>query len=173
MICQTEETWIRNGRRANPGKRHLKPSGDIFEPSLVLCLVSPSAVMLKRALLDEVGVFDEGLPACEDYDLWLRIACRYPVFLIRQSLVVKEGGHPDQLSARFRGMDRFRIKALEKLLREGPLHESRKKTALTELSRKCQIYGTGCLKRGKKSEAAYYFKLPSTFEPPQDRKPCS
>ena len=173
MICQTEETWIRNGRRANPGKRHLKPSGDIFEPSLVLCLISPSAVMLKRALLDEVGVFDEGLPACEDYDLWLRIACRYPVFLIRQSLVVKEGGHPDQLSARFRGMDRFRIKALEKLLREGPLHESRKKTALTELSRKCQIYGTGCLKRGKKSEAAYYFKLPSTFEPPQDRKPCS
>ena len=173
MICQTEETWIRNGRHANPGKRHLKPSGDIFEPSLVLCLISPSAVMLKRALLDEVGVFDEGLPACEDYDLWLRISCRHPVFLIRQSLVIKEGGHPDQLSARFTGMDRFRIKALEKLLQESPLRESQKKTALTELSRKCQIYGTGCLKRGKKAEAAYYFELPSTFEPPQDPKPCS
>ena len=173
MICQTEETWIRNGRHTNPRKRHLKPSGDIFEPSLVLCLVSPSAVMLKRALLDEVGVFDEGLPACEDYDLWLRIACRYPVFLIRQSLVIKEGGHPDQLSARFTGMDRFRIKALEKLLQESPLRESQKKTALTELSRKCQIYGTGCLKRGKKTEAAHYFELPSTFETPQDQKPCS
>ncbi|MCD6294598.1 MAG: glycosyltransferase family 2 protein [Deltaproteobacteria bacterium] len=172
MICQTEETWIRNGRRTNPGKRHLKPSGDIFEPSLVLCLVSPSAVMLKRTLLDEVGVFDEGLPACEDYDLWLRIACRYPVFLIRQSLVIKEGGHPDQLSARFTGMDRFRIKALEKLLLESPLRESQKKAALTELSRKCRIYGTGCLKRRKKTEAAHYFKLPSTFETTQDQKPC-
>lgn len=172
MICQTEETWIRNGKRVNPGKRHLKPSGNIFEPSLALCLVSPSAVMLKRALLDEVGVFDEGLPACEDYDLWLRIACRYPVFLIRKSLVIKEGGHPDQLSARFKGMDRFRIKALEKLLLESPLRESQKRSALTELSRKCRIYGTGCLKRGKKAEAAHYFELPSTFETTQDQKPC-
>ena len=173
MICQTEETWIRNGRRVNPGKRHLKPSGHIFEPSLVLCLVSPSAVMLKRALLHEVGVFDEDLPACEDYDLWLRIACRYPVFLIRQSLVIKEGGHPDQLSARFTGMDRFRIRALEKLLRESPLSESQKKPALAELSRKCRIYGTGCLKRGKKAEAARYFELPSIFKTvQQDQKPC-
>jgi len=172
MICQTEETWIRNGKRVNPRNRHLKPSGDVFEPSLELCLVSPSSVMLKRALLEEVGLFDEDLPACEDYDLWLRIACRYPVFLIRQSLVVKEGGHADQLSARFPGMDRFRIMALVKLLQESPLSESQQKTALRELHRKCQIYGTGCLKRGKKAEGAHYLKLPSTFEMLQDKKPC-
>ncbi|MCG6879401.1 MAG: glycosyltransferase [Deltaproteobacteria bacterium] len=163
VICQTEETWIRNGKRVNPGKRHLKPSGNIFEPSLALCLVSPSAVMLKRALLEEVGVFDEDLPACEDYDLWLRIACRYPVYLIRQSLVIKEGGHPDQLSGRYKGMDRFRIKALVKLLRTGPLNALQKKAVLEQLSRKCHIYGTGCLKRGKKNEASYYLELPSKF----------
>jgi glycosyltransferase involved in cell wall biosynthesis len=172
-ICQTEETWIRNGRQVNPGKRHLKPSGDVFEPSLVLCLVSPSAVMLKRALLEEVGLFDETLPACEDYDLWLRIACRYPIFLIRQSLVVKEGGHSDQLSARFSGMDRFRIKALVKLLRESPLDERQKKAVLKELLRKCQIYGAGCLKRGKNAEAAHYLGLPSSFETAQDIETCS
>jgi glycosyltransferase involved in cell wall biosynthesis len=171
MICQTEETWIRNGKRANPRKRHLKPAGDVFEPSLALCLVSPSAVMLKRELLEKVGVFDENLPACEDYDLWLRIACRYPVYLIRQSLIVKEGGHPDQLSARFKGMDRFRIKSMVKLLQESPLSESQKKATLKELSQKCRIYGTGCLKRGKKAEAAYYRELPSTFETTQDEKP--
>ena len=173
MICQTEETWIRNGKRANPGKRHLKPSGDVFEPSLALCLVSPSAVMLKRELLEEVGVFDEDLPACEDYDLWLRIACRYPVFLIPQRLVIKEGGHPDQLSARFKGMDRFRIKSMVKLLQESPLRESQKKATLKELSRKCQVYGTGCLKRGKKTEGAYYLELPATFATKQDKRPCS
>ena len=171
LICQTEETWIRNGKRANPRKRHLKPAGDVFEPSLALCLVSPSAVMLKRELLEEVGVFDEGLPACEDYDLWLRIACRHPVYLIQQSLIVKEGGHPDQLSARFKGMDRFRIKSMVKLLRESPLSESQKKATLKELSQKCRIYGTGCLKRGKKSEATYYRELPSTFETTQDETP--
>lgn len=163
MINQTEEMWVRNKKRVNPRKRHLKPSGDIFDASLSLCLVSPSAVMLRRSLLDEVGLFDETLPACEDYDLWLRIACRYPVYLIRQSLIVKEGGHSDQLSARFPGMDRFRIQALVKLLRESPLNESQEKSALEMLTRKCHIYGTGCLKRGKKEEAAYYLELPANI----------
>ena len=163
FICQTEETWIRNGKRVNPGKRHLKPSGNIFEPSLALCLVSPSAVMLKRALLEKVGLFDEDLPACEDYDLWLRIACRYPVYLIPQRLVVKEGGHSDQLSGRYKGMDRFRIKAMVKLLQTGSLNTLQKAALLKQLSRKCHIYGTGCLKRGRKREASYYLELPSKF----------
>ena len=82
VACQTEEVWIRKGSRINPRKKHQKPSGDIFAPSLKLCLVSPSAVMLRRSLFDEVGLFDACLPACEDYDLWLRIACLYPIYLI-------------------------------------------------------------------------------------------
>ena len=70
VACQTQEKWIRNGLPVNPKKKHLKPSGDIFSRSLKLCLVSPSAVMLKRSLLEEVGLFDETFPWCEDYDLW-------------------------------------------------------------------------------------------------------
>ena len=164
VACQTEEAWIRNGRRVNPKKRHLKPSGDIFEPSLKLCLVSPSAVMLKRSLLEEVGLFDEGLPACEDYDLWLRIACLYPIHLINEQLVVKEGGHPDQLSARHKGMDRFRIKALLKLIKNGTLNKRQLDATLKELSLKCGVYGNGCLKRGKKSEGEYYLRLPESVK---------
>ena len=122
VICQTEEIWIRNGRFANPAKKHRKPTGDLFTPSLKLCLISPSAVMVKRSLLDEVGLFDESLPACEDYDLWLRIARGYPVPLIKEWHVVKEGGHADQLSARYEGMDRFRIRAMVKLLKSGVLN---------------------------------------------------
>ena len=160
VACQTEETWIRKEKRVNPKKKHLKPSGDIFEASLKLCLVSPSAVMLKRSLVEEVGLFDEDLPACEDYDLWLRIACRYPVHLINEALVVKEGGHPDQLSARHRGMDRFRIKALVKLLRSGALNKIQMEATLKELSLKCRVYGNGCLKRGKLDEGNYYLELP-------------
>ena len=163
VACQTEEVWIRNGRRVNPMKKHLKPSGDIFEPSLKLCLVSPSAVMLKRSLLDEVGLFDEGLPVCEDYDLWLRISCRYPIHLIKEALVVKEGGHPDQLSARHKGMDCFRIKALVKLIKSGTLNERQLKATLEELSLKCRIYGNGCLKRGKTEEGECFFHLPGTL----------
>ena len=164
MICQTEEIWIRNGRYANPKKRHLKPSGDVFEPSLKLCLISPSAVMLRRVLLDDVGLFDEDLPACEDYDLWLRIACRCPVYLISERLTVKEGGHPDQLSSQYKGMDRFRIQALVKLIESGILNDKQLMAAMEELSLKCRIYGTGCIKRGKRDEGDFYLQLPQKLK---------
>jgi glycosyltransferase involved in cell wall biosynthesis len=163
-ICQTEEIWIRNGKRVNPKNKHKKPSGDIFIPSLKLCLVSPSAVMLKRSLLDDVGVFDESLPACEDYDLWLRIACRYPIYLIKKSLVVKVGGSDDQLSSKYKGMDKFRIKALEKLIKSDYLNEVQLQAVMEELSRKCSIFGNGCLKRGKNEEGRYYLSLPKKLK---------
>jgi len=160
LASQTEEIWIRSGRRVNPGRRHRKPSGDIFAPSLRICLVSPSAVMIRRPLLDDVGLFDESLPACEDYDLWLRIACRYPVHLIERPLVVKEGGGPDHLSVTHKGMDRFRIKAMLKILGSGRLSAEQAEATLRELALKCRIYGNGCLKRGKRGEGEYYLSLP-------------
>jgi len=163
LICQTEEIWIRKGRRVNPKKYHLKPTGNIFGPSLRRCFISPSAVMLKRSLFDEIGMFDEGLPACEDYDMWLRITCRHPVYLIKQYHVVKEGGNTDQLSFRYKGMDRFRIKAIVKLIKSGMLTENQLKDAVKELSFKCKIYGNGCIKRGKKKEGEYYLTLPKTI----------
>lgn len=159
VACQTEETWIRQGHRVNPKKRHAKPTGDIFAPSLRLCLVSPSAVMVKTDLFDAVGLFDESLPACEDFDLWLRIACRHPIHLLDKPLVVKEGGHADQLSRRCWGLDRFRIRALVKLLSNPFLGEEKLPLVLDELARKCRIYGNGCMKRGKMEEGAFYLEL--------------
>jgi glycosyltransferase involved in cell wall biosynthesis len=159
-ICQTEEIWIRNGRRVNPRQRHRKPSGRIFEPSLALCLVSPSAVMLKKTLFDQIGRFDPQLPACEDYDLWLRISCRKPVYLIDEALVIKRGGHPDQLSRSVPALDRYRIQALVKLLQSGELSGRQFEAAFGALERKCRIYGQGCLKRGRVEEGKRYLDLP-------------
>lgn len=164
LICQTEERWIRRGRRVNPGKKHCKPSGHIFSPSLKICLVSPSAVMVRRSLLDETGLFDETLPACEDYDLWLRISSRHPVPLLDKPLVIKTGGHADQLSHRYPGMDRFRIRSLANLLHRNILTRAQKLETLEELKRKCQIYAKGCLKRGKKEEGQFYLALPEKIK---------
>lgn len=161
-ICQTEEIWIRNGVRVNPKRRHRKPSGDIFEPSLHLCLVSPSAVMLRRSVFDRCGLFDEDLPACEDYDLWLRISCRMPVHLIDTPLIIKRGGHDDQLS-RQPCLDKYRIHALIKLLRSGCLNSMRRKAAINTLVEKCRIYADGCRKRGRPAEAAEYIELAAKF----------
>lgn len=152
QICQTEELWIRNGTRVNPCKHHTKPSGDIFEASLHLCLVSPSAVMMRRSLFDAVGFFDETLPACEDYDLWLRIACRYPVYTTPSALVVKHGGHDDQLS-KTPLLDRFRIHSLVRLLAEAPLSPAQRAATLTVLEKKGRIYAGGCRKWGRHGEA--------------------
>lgn len=158
LICQTDEVWIRRGRRVNPGERHKKRSGDIFIPSLDLCLISPSAVMLRRRLLDQTGLFDPELPACEDYDLWLRVTCRHPVGLIEKPLVVRRGGHADQLSA-MPGLDRYRIRAIQKVLASGLLTPDRRAAATAVLRQKCTIYANGCEKRGRHEEAAYYRKI--------------
>jgi len=159
MICQTEEIWIRNGKRVNPMKKHKKYSSWIFKECLPLCVVSPSAVMMRQKLFDCVGLFDESLPACEDYDLWLRIAARFPIYLIDEPLVVKYGGHSDQLSRTIPNLDRYRIKSLKKILESGILTEEQRNLAYKELARKSKIYGNGCLKRGKNEEGEKILKL--------------
>ncbi len=163
VACQTEELWVRRGVRVNPMKKHFKPSGEIFEPSLKLCVVSPSAVVVKRSLLEEVGVFDEDFPVCEDYDLWLRVSWKYPVELIPEPLVIKEGGAPDQLSRSVQGMDRYRIKAIARLLASGCLSNKQAEAAIREIRFKCRVYGNGCIKRGKKEEGEHYLNLPDSL----------
>jgi len=168
LICQTEEIWIRNGVRVNPKKRHHKFSGMIFEPSLALCLVSPSAVMMRSELFDRVGMFDESLPACEDYDLWLRVSCRYPVDLIDEPLIIKRGGHDDQLS-RAAGLDKYRIQSLKKIIASGQLSDSQHRAAVRTLQEKCAVYAGGCRKRGRLEEAEYYEQLAQKYRMAEGR----
>ncbi len=163
LICQTEEIWIRNEKRVNPKQKHRKLSGMIFIPSLALCLISPSAVMMRKNLFIKVDAFDESLPACEDYDLWLRVTCRYPVHLIDKPLIVKTGGHEDQLSSTT-GLDKYRIYALKKILRSDFLSESQHQAAENMLKKKCRIYADGCLKHGRKTVAMYYYRLAEEIE---------
>jgi glycosyltransferase involved in cell wall biosynthesis len=161
-ICQTEEIWIRRGVRVNPKARHRKPSGDIFQRSLELCLVSPSAVMMTKELFYLAGGFDEWFPVCEDYDLWLRIAVGHPVFLIESPLVTKRGGHVDQLSRSTWGIDRFRVLAIAKLLRAGLVGEKRQ-WALDSIRQKISILAAGAAKRGKLDQARKFEALMSEF----------
>lgn len=152
QVSYTDEIWVRNGKRVNPGKRHRKYSGYIFERCLPLCIISPSSVVIRRDIFSDVGLFDETLPVCEDYDMWLRITWKYPVLFINKPLILKRGGHADQLSKRYEAMDRFRIQSLFKVLENLPLSSDQTLKALTELERKCAIYIKGAQKRGKIDE---------------------
>ena len=162
VVNQTQEIWVRNGVRVNPKKRHHKFSGMIFERSLALCLVSPSAVMIKKGLFDDVGLFDEQLPACEDYDLWLRISCRHPVHLIDHPLIIKRGGHDDQLS-KAAGLDKYRIQSLTKIIDSDLLNAQQYRAAVITLREKSQVYADGCRKRGRKEEAEYFTSLAEKY----------
>ncbi|PTN34124.1 glycosyltransferase family A protein [Desulfonatronum sp. SC1] len=152
-ISQTDEIWIRHGRRVNPMVKHAKPEGWFFEDALKLCLISPSCVLFDRRFWEEVGPFDPTLPACEDYDLWLRTLVRHPVGFCPEKLVHKTGGHPDQLSKKIIGLDLYRIQALAKLLRTEVLSSSQRSAALRELRAKARVYISGCLKHDKPEEA--------------------
>jgi glycosyltransferase involved in cell wall biosynthesis len=160
FICQTEEIWIRNHKRVNPKIKHKKPSGMIFEQSLNLCLVSPSAVMMKREIFELKGYFNEELTVCEDYDLWLRISSDIPVYLIDKPYTIKNGGHKDQLSS-FHSQDKFRIRSLKNLLDSKNLTENQVLSTKKALKKKCLIYGNGCIKHSRKEEGEYYLAFAS------------
>jgi glycosyltransferase involved in cell wall biosynthesis len=156
---QTGEIWIRNGVRVNPCRHHRKPDGDIFAASVERCAVSPSAVLLRRDLFASLGGFDESLEVCEDYDLWLRLGVREPVGLLDEPLVVKRGGHADQLSRRHWGMDRFRVAALCRLLVHGELSPTQRDLVRAALRTKCTVLAHGAHRRGRIEEAKRYVSL--------------
>ena len=141
-ICHTNEIWIRNGTRVNPKKKHEKFGGWIFQKCLPLCCISPSSVIIHKSIFNEVGLFDDSLLVCEDYDLWLRITARNPVLYIEKPLLRKYGGHNDQLSRKYWGMDRFRIKSLEKIIYSKELSESDENAAKKMLTEKIHISKT-------------------------------
>lgn len=147
QICHTEEIWIRNGVRVNPHKHHQKYGGDIFLKALPLCVMSPSSMAIHRDVFARVGLFDETLPACEDYDLFLRITSRYEVLFLEEYLIVKYGGHADQLSRAYYAMDRFRVGAIDKLLRQMPdLRPDYRSAARAMLLKKAHIVYKGAIK---------------------------
>lgn len=164
QICYTNEVWLRDGAWLNQKSKHQKFSGDIFERLLPLCIISPSSVMIARKVLDQTGGFDESFPACEDYDLWLRIGCRFLIGYLEERLIIKRGGHQDQLSQKYVGLDKLRIKALLKILTKVSLTRPQQEAADAELKRKCQVYARGCLKHQKDEEAAFFLSIVKAVE---------
>lgn len=145
-LCHCDEIWIRNGKRVNPKNKHKKLGGNIFEHCLPLCAISPSATLIRSDAFTQHGLFDESLPACEDYDLWLRITACEPVCFVDKALLTKTGGHKDQLSARYAVMDRFRLQSLAKLLRGNTLTPQQRQMAHAVFTSKWQIVHNGALK---------------------------
>jgi len=158
-IVQTSETWIRKGVRVNPPEYLKKQAGDIFLPSLQRCMITPSSVMMTKKLFEESGGFDKNLPACEDYDLWLKITSKHTVGLVPHEYLIRYAGHSDQLSEQYPAMDKFRLASLYKHLQANQFDSQQTVAALEVFTKKLRIYKQGCEKRNKVQELAWCSQL--------------
>ena len=106
-----------------------------------------------------MGLFDEKFPVCEDYDLWLRIASKYPILYLEDKLTIKFGGHFNQLSKKYWGVDRYRIKALRNIFKNNTLSKKNKDMVKKTLRKKAKIYLNGLKKRNRLKEIIFYENL--------------
>ena len=164
----SDEIWIRNGKRVNQMKKHKKGGGDQFIPSLSLCLISPSTVMLHKSLLYIVK-FDENYTVCEDYDLWLRLLLDNPIGFIDEPLINKYGGHEDQLSRRFFAMDFWRVQTLSNLLEK--LEGERLEKCCQIGLQKCQVLIKGYRKHNNLENLDFIISQERLFQEHLQRLP--
>ena len=163
LAAHSDEIWIRRGRRVNPRKIHRKYGGWVYRYSLPRCVISPSSILIARDLLDRCGAFDENFPVCEDYELWLRMFARHPICFVDRPLLVKTGGHADQLSRSTWGLDRFRVRAMLKTIESGVLSLQQEAWTAAEIVRKSKILAGGCEKRGRVDDARCYRDLAASW----------
>jgi len=155
-ICHTREIWQRGDKVVSQSSQRHKREGDIFEDSLIKCIIGPSTVIIEKGLFEKYGGFREDIEIAEDYELWLRITENTPIAYIDQPLVIKRAGDWEQLSEKYGQIEIFRIKALKQLVEKSFFKPDKMVLAKKVLSEKCRIYAAGCRKRGKDSEALLY-----------------
>ena len=149
-FIHTNEKWVRNNIILNQKKKHAKKGGYIFQDCLDICKISPSSTLIKKSLFDQYGLFNTKFKVCEDYELWLRFTSKIEIGYINEVLIKKNGGHNDQLSKKYWGIDRYRIKALEKLIVTNNLTIEYKVMAVKKLIEKINILILGAINRKNK-----------------------
>jgi glycosyltransferase involved in cell wall biosynthesis len=136
-------------------------SGWVLENLFQANFIRTSAAIIRKECFHEVGLFDEELKECEEYDLWLRMASQYPIGFINKSLAVyvdnAEGVSTDSLSGRL-----YRLKVLEKayLKRKIPPKMYRNRIANT-----CHYIGRHYLAKGQKENGRNYLIKAQRLKP--------
>lgn len=162
-FVHSNEIWIRNGIRVNPSQKFNKGHQELFKRSLETCLISPSTSMIRRDLLTEHHYFDETFAICEDYDLWLKILSKEDIGFIDEFLIKKHGGHADQLSTKYHGMDSWRIRSLISLIKSTTLSAEKENLVQEEIKKKAEILLKGYFKHNQQELYQELHKLLSEF----------
>jgi len=154
-FSHTHEVWIRDGKVLNQKAHHKKPEEECFYDNLSFCKIAPSTVLIDKNILLEVGLFDESLEVCEDFDLWLRVLKKYPIKLLKKPLTKKYAGESEQLSFKYFAMDRFRILSLLKFKED--------KLVKKEILKKLNILKKGAIKHKNQDIINFVLKIQNTL----------
>lgn len=99
------------------------PEGQLYQALVDGNFLVPEAMLVRRRCYDEVGPFDETLSACEDLDMWLRIAHRY-VVLGTAKLLTRHRILPDSMSSDPNRQTRNRLAVMAKHFGPAREHDS-------------------------------------------------
>ncbi|MCX8084201.1 MAG: glycosyltransferase [Calditerrivibrio sp.] len=143
LVCHTDEYWYKKDRFINPKEKHQRYGGHIFKYILDFCRISPSSAVIHKTVFNKVGLFDETLPICEDYDMWLRIANKFEIGYLPIKTIIKITHTEPQLSLTTPHIEYYRLISLCKILKKYIIPNSLKKHAIIELERKFDIVKNG------------------------------
>jgi hypothetical protein len=128
----------------------------MFEETLEASPMSTSAVIAHRRCFAACGVFDENLPACDEYDLWVRLAARYPIYYLADGPVVTRTSSKGDGSSRTWSWDRFRVYALEKAFQSGHLTPDQRFVVAQQIVEKCERLVEGFRRQRSDERSNFY-----------------
>lgn len=136
-------------------------SGRVLRELFIKNYIRTSAAVVTRQCLEKVGLFDESLKECEEYDLWLRIAAEYPIGFINEPLAVyvdnPAGVSTDSLIGRL-----YRLQVLEKdYLRQ----RIPRRLYCRRIADTCHYIGRHYLSRGQAKEGRAYLRRAQRLAP--------
>lgn len=88
----------------------------LLQENIVLC---GSVVMVRRICFEMVGVFDQNLPAAEDWDMWIRIAAQHQFSVLREPLVFYRQ-HSSSMSSNLNHHLQWRLAVIDKTFTQVP-----------------------------------------------------
>ncbi|MCK4305695.1 MAG: glycosyltransferase family 2 protein [Candidatus Eisenbacteria sp.] len=154
-LCRVAERYVKDGK-PRKNRNTSTASGWIFEAALEASPMSTSALLAHRSCFASCGAFDENLPACDEYDLWLRFAARYPIYYIPDGPIVTRKSARGDGSSRTWSWDRFRVYALEKAFQSGHLSPNQRFMVAQEIVRKCERLVQGFRRQRSDERSNFY-----------------
>ena len=154
-------------RALYPSQKH---QGWLFEPLLGDCFIHPSVFMGWRPALDAVGWFDESLVTGEEYELWLRLAYRYPAGFSPETLAtIRQHGNQFSRQSRIQLIYGNVITVLQRTGRSYPLTIRQRWQLNHHLARTHTHLGLTYLAETNKKEARHHFWQSLRLNPLQRR----